>query len=120
MDENHIATFDSDLSVENQSLESTNNNQQSIIESASFTPIIVEPIDELQIEIDNSYKSLIDNIVNARQVCNKLKERKVNYQKTIETQKAIVDELKKNNFLSHETSQDESRAFKVSFCPSDG
>lgn len=104
MDENNESFFGNDvdpLPEEPQSANSTPQlpvtNQTPTVRNELSSATLVEPIDELQIEIDNSYKVLIDSIVTARQACNKLKERKSACQRVIDEQKSVVQALKQRH-----------------------
>lgn len=72
-------------------------NQLQCDSKENTSSISVETIDELQVELDATYKTLIDSIVTARQACNKLKERKVNCLKKIEEQKTIINNIREQS-----------------------
>lgn len=79
--------------------ESEITNQLQCDNKENTSSISVETIDELQVELDATYKTLIDSLVTARQACNKLNERKVNCLGKIEEQKIIINNIREKSEL---------------------
>lgn len=73
---------------------------QASVNRTPIVPAIVEEVDELLVELDSRYKTLTNSIVDARQICNKIKEKKIDCKKSIELQEQIITQLRSNPLLA--------------------